>query len=460
MIAVFVGMLIYFLTFEISGKSEVITNPLNNRTQNMEQTVFKGDVISSDNVVIATTQNAEDGTEYRLYPFGSLFAHTLGYTPMGGAGLEDSQKIKLLTSHNTFLHQLTAELLNQKIRGDTLHVTLSYALQSYCYDQLGGRNGTIIVMEPKTGKILAMVSCPDFDPSSIEEQWSSIVSPENTTGNLMNRGSQGLYAPGSTFKMITLLEYVRENPATWRDFSYNCSGSYEVEGTVIGCHEGHAHGVVDAYGALTLSCNGAFVEMSQSLDPVSWRELCEDFGYNQGFSMDVQYKKSRFSLTEDATAWDLAQASIGQGTTVTTPLLNTMITSAIANNGIMMKPYLVDSFTSDDKTYESVTQPVVLKQCITASEAAFLTQGMEYVVKDGSGYRAGSSFAQVAGKTGSAQYSSEAGRYHAWFTGFAPSDDPQIAVTVLIEGGGSGGEVAAPIAGNIFNYYFALQQSK
>ena len=209
-----------------------------------------------------------------------------------------------------------------------------------------------------------------------------------------------------------------------------------------------------------MSCNGAFVEMSQSLDPVSWRELCEDFGYNQGFSMDVQYKKSRFSLTEDATAWDLAQASIGQGTTVTTPLLNTMITSAIANNGIMMKPYLVDSFTSDDKTYESVTQPVVLKQCITASEAAFLTQGMEYVVKDGSGYRAGSSFAQVAGKTGSAQYSSEAGRYHAWFTGFAPSDDPQIAVTVLIEGGGSGGEVAAPIAGNIFNYYFALQQSK
>ena len=152
------------------------------------------------------------------------------------------------------------------------------------------------------------------------------------------------------------------------------------------------------------------------------------------------------------------QASIGQGTTTATPLLNTMITSAIANGGVMMKPYLIDSYTSADQTWQSVTEPEVLRQSISADEASLLTEFMTKVISEGSGYLAGSAYCQVAGKTGSAQYSSQAGLYHAWFTGFAPAEDPQIAVTVLIEQGGSGGEVAAPIAGAIFNYYFSLQQ--
>ncbi len=458
-VGIFCVMILYFLIFEIDGKNAVLVNPSNNRTQNMEQAVRKGQILTSDGVVVATTQNMEDGTEYRYYPFGNMFAHTLGYATKGGAGLEAKQKIKLLTAHVSFLEQIKTEFMNQKLTGDTMIVTLNYLLQSYCYEQLGGRNGAIVVMEPKTGKILAMVSCPDFNPSTIDEQWNYLISEENTSGNLLNRASQGYYAPGSTFKVITLLEYIRENPNTWQDFTYTCTGFYTDGENIINCHDGHAHGELDIYGALSQSCNGAFITMGLTLNPTKWQKLCNDFGYNQSYAMDVEYKKSQFSLDAEATDWDLMQSSIGQGTIVTTPLLNTMITSAIANDGVMMKPYLIDRFVSADSSYEKLEESEILQKCISAAEADLLTEFMVGVVRDGSGYRAGTSYAQVAGKTGSAQFSSQAGRYHAWFTGFAPADDPKLAVTVLIEDGGSGGEVAAPIAGNIFNYYFSVVET-
>lgn len=426
----------------------------------MQQSVRKGDVVSSDGVVLATTQNREDGSEYRYYPFSNMFAHTLGYATKGGAGLEGAQKIRLLMSHDSFLLQLRTELMNQKIKGDTMHVTLDYAMQSYCYELLGGRNGAIVAMEPKTGRVIAMVACPDFDPNTIDEQWSYLVSEENNSGNLMNRASQGVYPPGSTFKMITLLEYIRENPDTWQDFSYTCNGVYMDGEYTVNCHDGHAHGELDIYGALAQSCNGAFITMGRTLDPVRWRELAEDFGYNQSETLEVQYRKSSFPLTEDASEWDMIQASIGQGTTLTTPLLNTMITCAIANGGVMMKPYLLEGFTSEDASYQKTVQPQELRRCISSEEAALLSDFMMRVVRDGSGAQASCSSCQVAGKTGSAQFSSQAGLYHAWFTGFAPVEDPQLAVTVIVEAGGAGGEVAAPMVSAIFEYYFSLQAQR
>ncbi len=450
----------YFLWFEAAGKQEILINPLNNRTSNMARNVMKGDIVSSDGVVLATTQNAPDGTEYRLYPFGELFVHTLGYEAMGGARLERSQKIRLLTTSAPFWMQIREELLNRKIKGDTLHVTLDYRLSAYAREQLAGRNGAIAVMEPATGRILAMVSSPDFDPNRVSQEWSSLVSEENTTGNLLNRASQGAYAPGSTFKLITLLEFIRENPDTWRDFSYTCSGAYSDGTYTINCHEGHAHGTVDAWSALSLSCNGAFITMGKTLDPVKWKALADDFGYNTGEQLELEYRKSRFSMDAGADDWDYIQNAIGQGTTLTTPLLNLMITSAVANGGVMMKPYLIEGYTSTDGRNVLQAVPEVLRTCCTKEEAALLTEFLTGVVRDGSGYLAASTFCQVAGKTGSAQFSSQAGRYHAWFCGFAPAENPEIAVCVLIEDGGSGGEVAAPVAGRIFDYYFSLKTAE
>ncbi len=456
-LAMFAALLAYFVWFEAVGRESVLVNPLNNRTSNMEQTVVKGSIVSSDGVNLAVTQNAEDGSEYRYYPFPELFCHTIGYAPLGGAGLESSQKILMLTSHISVLEQLRNEFLHIKSPGDTLHVTLNDQLQQYCSDLLAGRNGAIIASDPKTGKILAMVSNPGFNPSTIEEDWSSLISSDNTSGNLINRGSQGLYPPGSTFKVITLLEYIRENPDTWQDFSYTCNGVFTYGDYAVSCHEGHAHGTVDIYEAMEQSCNGAFITMGMTLDPDKWEQLARDFGYNQKFDLDVASSQSSFSIGEDSSDWDFIQEAIGQGTTVATPLLNLCIYSAIANGGVMMKPYLVDYYTNADGREIRRTQPSVLLNCISKSDADLLVDFCTKVVSSGSGYQAAANWCQSAGKTGSAQFSSTAGLYHAWFVGFAPAEDPEIAVSVLVEQGGAGGEVAAPIAGSIFNKYNELK---
>lgn len=454
-------MLCYFVYFEAIGKKSVIERPQNNRTANMENSVIRGDIITSDNVVIATSTEGEGGNQIRVYPFDNLFSNIVGYSVLRGAGLEASQQSKLLTSHVDMAQRVKNELLGIRSKGDTLVTTLDSDLQSYCYNQLGGRVGSIIVMEPKTGKLRAMVTAPNYNPNTVEEQWNELMSPDNDSGNLMNRGAQCTYPPGSTFKLLTLLEYIRENPDTWQDFHYTCTGTYVNGEYTVNCHDKHVHGEVDIYAALSQSCNGAFDTMAMSLDKDKWQELAEDFGYNKSIqdmagedvSLDFSFKKSSFSITEDDSTWARMQLAIGQGTTGATPLLNLMDYCAVANGGVMMKPYVIDSYVDADGNPVSQEEPQRLQRVCTEEEAALLNEFLVKVITEGTASGAASSYCQVAGKTGSAQYTS-AGDYHAWFCGYAPADDPQIAVCVMLEGGGSGGEMAAPLAGNIFNYYF------
>ena len=445
--------LVYFLWFEIEGKKDVLVNPLNNRTANMEKVVRKGDIMSSDSVVLATTQNAADGTEYRLYPFNGVFAHTLGYTPLGGMGLESTQKIKLLTCNVNFLTQMRNELVGVKNTGDKLVTTLDYRLSQFCYDQLAGRNGAIIAMEPKTGKVLAMVSSPNFNPNTIREDWSAIISEENTDANLVNRASQGAYPPGSTFKLITLLEYIREHPSDWQDFRYTCTGLYEKDGYTMGCH-GVAHGEMDIFGAFAMSCNGAFDTMAESLDAEKWDKTAKEFGYNTSYSFEFQSRRSSFSAARDDSVPVRMQLAIGQGSTITSPLINLLGYCSVANGGVMMKPYLIDRFVSADGKVVEQAGPEELQRCCTKEEAELLNTFLTRVINEGTAGLARTELAQVAGKTGSAQYSSADDKFHAWFCGYAPAEDPKIAVCVFLERGGQGGDVAAPVAGSIFDYYF------
>ena len=462
--ALIAAALIYFIWFEAAGRWDVIANTYNNRTQNMAQSVIKGNIVTSDGVVIATTQNAwPDGKEYRYYPFKELFCHTVGYAQLGGMGLEGYRKASLLTSSTGLVNRLRNELSGVKNQGDTLITTLDYGLSQYCYDQLGGRNGAIIALEPKTGRIRAMVSTPGFDPNTIEQDWGSIISAENTSGNLVNRATQGLYAPGSTFKIITLLEYIRENPLTWGDFTYYCTGTYSHDGYTLNCHDGEAHGDVDIFHVLAKSCNGAFDTIAMSLDSEKWQKLAEDFGYNRLINsetrLDYTFRKSSFDIASDDGIWNRMQLAIGQGSTVTTPLLNLLTYCAVANDGVMMKPYMIEGFANARGELVSRTSPSSLGRSISSQEAETLNELLVRVITDGTAGAAASPYAQVAGKTGSAQYATTVLNYHSWFCGYAPAYDPQIAVCVLIERGGAGGTVAAPVAGNIFNYYFSHQQA-
>ncbi len=450
------AMLLYFVYFEVKGKDEVLASKYNTRQQNMAQLIRKGDIMTSDGVVVATTQTLEDGTEVRTYPYSNWYAHTVGYSVLGGYGLEDTQKLNLLTSHIDFWTKLKNEFLGVKTQGDTLVTTLDSGLQDFCYRQLDGNSGSITVVEPSTGKILAMVSSPNFDPNTVEEQWSWLTSDENTTQNLMNHATQGTYPPGSTFKIITLLEYIRENPDTWQDFHYTCTGTYTNGDYVVNCHDGVAHGELDIYGILGMSCNGAFDTIAQTLDSKKWQKLAEDFGYNQSdrSQVDFPYQTSSFDIASDDSVWQRMQLAIGQGSTNVTPLLNLMMYAAVANNGVMMTPYLVDSYLDADGNLVEQTKPKALRTVCTQEEAELLDEFLTYVITNGTAAAGGSQYARVSGKTGSAQYDSTK-NYHAWFCGYGTNDEREIAVCVMIEKGGAGGAVAAPIAGQIFDYFFS-----
>ena len=332
--------------------------------------------------------------------------------------------------------------------------TLDSRLQQTAYDLLGDRRGAVVVMEPDTGKILAMVSKPEYDPNTVAAQWERLTADEQGEARLLNRATQGLYAPGSTFKILTLLEYIREHPDDYENFHFDCDGTYENGEYQIRCYQGEAHGSQDLSQAFANSCNGAFASMGLELDLKQYADLADQLLYNQPLPLALPYNKSSYSMTEGADTWEVLQTAIGQGKTQVTPIHQLMVTSAIANGGTLMKPYVVDHLENAGGQTIKKFMPSAYGELLSASEAEQLTEYMRQVVETGTGSAVRTDAYTVAGKTGSAEF--ETGKEtHAWFTGFAPAEDPKIAVTVIVEESGSGGRVAAPIARGIFDAYFS-----
>lgn len=451
---IFVCMLLYlgyFIQFE-SGTA--INNTYNPRVNLLAEKVVRGKILSADGQVLARTVTADDGTETREYPFGNLYAHVVGYTEKGRTGIESMTNFYLLTSHVNLIEQIVNEFSGTKNLGDNVVTTLDSRLQQTAYDLLGDRRGAVVVMEPDTGKILAMVSKPDYDPNTVAAQWESLTADEQGEARLLNRATQGLYAPGSTFKILTLLEYIREHPDDYENFHFDCDGTYENGEYQIRCYQGEAHGSQDLSQAFANSCNGAFASMGLELDLKQYADLADQLLYNQPLPLALPYNKSSYSMTEEADTWEVLQTAIGQGKTQVTPIHQLMITSAIANGGTLMKPYVVDHLENAGGQTIKKFMPSAYGELLSASEAEQLTEYMRQVVETGTGSAVRTDAYTVAGKTGSAEF--ETGKEtHAWFTGFAPAEDPKIAVTVIVEESGSGGRVAAPIARGIFDAYFS-----
>lgn len=451
---IFVCMLLYlgyFIQFE-SGTA--INNTYNPRVNLLAEKVVRGKILSADGQVLARTVTADDGTETREYPFGNLYAHVVGYTEKGRTGIESMTNFYLLTSHVNLIEQIVNEFSGTKNLGDNVVTTLDSRLQQTAYDLLGDRRGAVVVMEPDTGKILAMVSKPDYDPNTVAAQWESLTADEQGEARLLNRATQGLYAPGSTFKILTLLEYIREHPDDYENFHFDCDGTYENGEYQIRCYQGEAHGSQDLSQAFANSCNGAFASMGLELDLKQYADLADQLLYNQPLPLALPYNKSSYSMTEGADTWEVLQTAVGQGKTQVTPIHQLMVTSAIANGGTLMKPYVVDHLENAGGQTIKKFMPSAYGELLSASEAEQLTEYMRQVVETGTGSAVRTDAYTVAGKTGSAEF--ETGKEtHAWFTGFAPAEDPKIAVTVIVEESGSGGRVAAPIARGIFDAYFS-----
>ncbi len=455
MVALFLGLAVYMGYFLQVRSEDVINNSYNARLDSFSDRIVRGKIVAGDGTVLAETQVDADGNETRVYYYGSVFDHAVGYSTKGKTGIEALANFYLLTSHVNLLEQVGNELSGRKNPGDNVHTTLDVELQQAAYAALGDRKGVVIAMEPDTGKVLAMVSKPGYDPNTLLQDWDWLTDEGNGEGQLLNRATQGLYPPGSTFKIVTALEYMREHPVGYRDYQFDCSGVYVNGDYRIKCYHGTAHGHQDFTQAFANSCNGAFSSLGLGLNLGAFRDTAKSLLFNSPLPITgLPYKQSSFQMGPGADTWEILQTSIGQGITQVTPMHNAMITAAIANGGTLMKPYFLNSVETAGGEEIKKFMPASYGSLMTAGEAAGLTELMRAVVTDGTGSAVRTDAYTVAAKTGSAEF--ETGKEtHAWFTGFAPVETPRLVVTVLVEEGGSGGRVAAPIASQLFDIYMS-----
>ncbi|MGN8630551.1 peptidoglycan D,D-transpeptidase FtsI family protein [Blautia sp. HCP3S3_G3] len=449
-ILIFVSLIGYLIYFNSVKSETFINSPYNTRQDTFSDRVVRGKIVSSDGEVLAQTNVSEDGTEERVYPYSNIFAHVVGYDSNGKSGLESEANFQLLTSHAFFLEQMKNEFRGEKNAGDNVITTLNASLQTTAYNALGDRKGAVIAIEPSTGKILAMVSKPDFDPNDIEENWDSLVSDE-TNSSLLNRATMGQYPPGSTFKIVTALDYFRTK-GSFEGYSYLCEGSITMEDHTIRCYNSTVHGQEDFYTAFANSCNCAFAEIGTVLGGKSLRKTSEDLLFNKSLPLKNS-RKSSFTLDESSPTALVMQTAMGQGNTLVSPLHMALITSAIANGGILMQPYLIDQVQNNAGETVSTTEPVEYKRLMTDNEANLLGKLMKNVVTNGTASALNGRAYTVAGKTGSAEFD-ENGSSHSWFIGYCNADDPDLVVAIIVENGGTGSEAAVPIAGQLFDAYY------
>lgn len=451
-VLLFVGMIGYFSYYNVVKGKDIINDSRNPRLNLYENRILRGSILDKDGNVLAQSTENEDGTQTRNYPYEELYAHVVGYSDKGKSGLESAQNFQLQTSNVSFQTKLLNEFRGQKSPGNNITTTLDTNIQQAAYKALGSNRGAAVVIEPSTGKILAMVSKPSYNPNTIVEDWDSLNA--NTEGILVNRATQGQYAPGSTFKVVTTLAFMRQNP-DYQNYSYRCTGEITAGKNEIHCFGNEVHGRVDLADSLAYSCNTSFSNIGLSLNVDKFRDTAEDLLFDSELPCPLVYNESSFNLKSDDGDAAIAMTAFGQGKLQVSPYHMALITSAIANNGVLMQPYLVDQITSAEGETVEKYVPESYKELMTADEAAQLTEYMQGVVEYGTARSLNSLGVSVAGKTGTSEYSDDKEKTHSWFIGFSNVENPDLALAVVIENSDSTGDVATDVAKKIFQAYYA-----
>lgn len=440
--------LMFFLVIIWLGKINFIdrekfnVNPYNPRLQYTDTTIKRGNIKDINGEVIAESEYTENGY-IRNYPRSRMAAHITGYSAVGKTGVEAAENFELETVDNEVLQRILNAFTGTEVKGNDVVLTVDMDIQSIAGDLLGEQKGAIVVMEPSTGRILAMQSYPDFNPNTILDNWDSLKSDEDSP--LINRTTQGLYPPGSTFKMVTAIaamEYLDD----WEGFTVECNGEAEFNDKVIHCYNNKAHGTVDMHDAMAQSCNCYFAEIGKRIGGENLRKVADRLFANSSIGFDMPSSQSSVVIDKSSSESELVETSIGQGKTVVTPMYMATLVSAVANGGIMKKPYIVDYIENYEGEVLKTTIPETIGEVMTYEEATALRDMMIDVVNEGTGTAAALKGYQAAGKTGTAE--NESGIDHSWFVGFAPAENPEVAVAVILENA-EGNKKATPIAGKI-----------
>ena len=419
------GYFVYYLSF-VSQKQ--MSNPYNKLIA--KQNVTPGIIYSSDGKILAKTENNTQGNPERVYPYGEILAHAIGNAEYGQYGLDSIYSYELNSTGMNMLDKFRMDLNDESYIGNNIYSTIDMKLQQASYDAMQGYKGAVVIMDPESGEILTMLSLPSYNPNTLEDDWAALM--ENDDSPVLNRATQGLYTPGSIFKIFTMEAYIEEGNDDDK-FTYNCTGDVEVMGTHIRCVNQAVHGKLDLMKAFAYSCNGSFINIGNQLNTEKYVNTCERLLFNSKLPIELPYSKSRMTLTDDDNDFQKAQTYFGQGETMVSPIHMALVMSAIANDGVLMEPRFVDRV---ENVYGNVTKEYSSKKyadLLTEEQAQKLQKYLHGVVELGSG-KIFLDLKDVTayGKTGTAQVG-DGSQSNSWFVGYIEKNNKKYVISLVCE---------------------------
>ena len=448
LIAALIANLFYIQVVQAKDLQERSTN---NHTIARKAYVDRGSILTSDGVTLAESVRQENGTYARSYPQGTLASHTVGYlsTRYGSTGIESAYDSVLTgTSNYDTWESALNKLAGSSTTGDDVVLTIDSRIQAAAEAALQDYVGAIVVLDTQTGAVLAKASSPTYDNGQLDD----LLANGGENSPLLDRTTQALYTPGSTFKAVTLAAALESGVATL-DSVYDSPASLDVGGAAVTNINGDDYGQIDLRTAFAYSANTVFGQLATQVGPQALVNMAKAFGYGTsvgiGFSTLPSLMPDPSEMTEWETAWAGAGQPVGSHASPAGPqstvMQNAMIAAAIANDGQVMEPYVVDSITDASGTVLSVTNPHALGQAVSPATAQAVGEAMLTTVSEGTGSAASVAGVNVAGKTGTAE-TGEANP-DAWFIGYAPYETPTVAIAVVVENDAE--HAATSIAGNV-----------
>lgn len=445
-LGLFIILIVWISYLQIVKGPELAAHPMNSRAGMAAEKMQRGAIVDVNGVVLAYSEKTAQGY-HRVYPEGRQAAPVTGYIgkEIGNAGMEAYANADLTGSKNFWQSFGPLAQIFASDSGNTVKLTLDMSLQKTAYAALGNRRGAVVVLDSRTGEILAMVSKPAFDPNTIEANWPDLQ--KSTDGSLLNRVTQGLYPPGSTLKTLIADAALKENLTSDTEV-FDCPGYLKV-GSGYTLYESHnaVHGKIHLKEALTESCNVTFGTLGLRLGANRLENAFERFGFTKPLGNELNEAVIRLPDFKHLSDGEICQIGIGQSTMLVTPLRMAMLAAAFSNQGAVMKPYLLDEVIAPGHFILKKSKPEKWLDVTTPERAQLVQSYMRSVVENGTGRSAAVDGVPVIGKTGTAE--NAGGADHAWFIGAASLPQRNIAFAVIVENSGGGGVEAAPIARKI-----------
>ena len=444
-VTIFVLLVVNLTYLQVFSADKLINHQYNTRALTEELTTKRGSIITADGIEIAQSERSGSGKKYdRFYSAGEGFSHITGYydSRLGRTALERTYNDELLGKDSAdTVSDYIDRIVGRNQPGNDLILTIDSKIQRTAYQSLIGRRGSVVAINPKTGAVLALASYPGFNPNTLRKDWKKLIKDEDSP--LLNRAINGTYPPGSAFKTVTLVAALA-NGKSKPEKMYPAPATITIHGGTVTNYKEKSFGQISLKEAFEKSINTVYGKVGVEVGGNDLVDQAKKFGFNKDIGFDLDVKKSTLKQASEMDDLEVAWTAVGQASTLATPFQMAMIAAGVANDGELMKPFMVEKVRDYQGKTVQKHRPQVMASVIDTLNAKTIRNIMKDVVEKGTGQAAKIENISVAGKTGTAEIKGKSP--HAWFIAFAPVEDPEIAVSVIVENGGTGGAKAAPIA--------------